>query len=175
MNISIICTFLKPKFRRSKALARLEFYSDSLMFGSRLSTYTTQLIRLPTQLGNQATINLLFKSQQFCPKNLGWQKQKKTILSVGYLNCSAAQMLLPITNLEDPFRTSLEVFFKKNIKSYNKFLGKCLCRIISEKAAWQTELETLSALLCAKDSKSNHEQKQASQVFIAKVTVMLKI
>ena len=118
MNISKICTFLKPKFRRSKALARLEFYSDSLMFGSRLSTYTTWLIRLPTQLGNQATINLLFKSQQFCPKNLGWQKQKKTILSVGYLNCSAAQMLLLITNLEDPFRTSLEVFFKKNLSNH---------------------------------------------------------
>ena len=31
-----------------------------------------------------------------------------------------------------------------------------------EKVAWQTELETVSELFCVEDSRSNHEQKQAS-------------
>ena len=49
------------------------------------------------------------------------------------------------------------------IKSYQKCMGKQPSRrIILEKVAWQTELETVSELFCVEDSNSNYEQKQAS-------------
>lgn len=36
-------------------------------------------------------------------------------------------------------------------------------RSMLEKVARKTELETVSELFCVEDSKSNHEQKQATQ------------
>ena len=71
---------------------------------------------------------------------------------------------------------ALKVCSSKNLllKSYSKFIGKHPCRrIILEKVAKQTDLETVSELFCVEDSKSNHEQKEARH--FKKESVMLNI
>ena len=94
------------------------------------------------------------------------QARGRSKLPVGYLTCSARQMLFqsPIkeTLPEAVLRCSSKHLL---INSYSRFIGKCppCRRSMLEKVARKTELEAVSELFCVEDSKSNHEQKQATQ------------